>query len=255
MANGAPSLRADAITFVDQPNDTFDMFGRYVGNITVYADGFALDINHWLLEHGWAVPGLYNSMTEREINVARALSQAAAADNLGLYKSNYYKEKLIDFEYDLVVRHHVDPESFALYDDKGALINPKFFRRQSLYEAKERNRPSGESFRESLVADSNYRALTYAKFSSLPESSRKDLTKLRPETVPLGSLISQAGALPKADDLVYLEGAADIVTADGASIDRWDFAAGNARRKKAAKKSVKKKAVKKKASRKSAKKT
>jgi endonuclease YncB( thermonuclease family) len=97
LANGASSLRADAITFVDQPNDAFDMFGRYVGNVTVYADGFALDLNQWLLEHGWAVPGLYNSMTQREINVARALSQAAAANNLGVYRGSYYKDSTSQF--------------------------------------------------------------------------------------------------------------------------------------------------------------
>lgn len=223
MADGRKELRADAITFVESPNDAFDMFGRFVGNVTVYADGFALDINHWLLEQGWAVPGLYNSMTERELNVARSLSAQAAKRKLGLYKGEWYKNKLVKFEHDLVVRHKVDPASFRLYEDKGGVMNPKFFRRQANFEAKEKNKLSGKTFRQSLIDDRGYRGLTWAAYSSLSETKRGDLEVLREASVPLGSLISSKGNLPKADNLIYLEGPADIVDTAGNVIDRWDF--------------------------------
>jgi endonuclease YncB( thermonuclease family) len=223
MADGSKMLRADAITFIESPNDAFDVYGRFVGNVTVYADGFALDINHWLLEHGWAVPGLYNSMTERELNVARSLSNRAAMDNLGLYKSSYYKNKLVKFEKDLVVRHKVDPKTFKLYEDKGDVMNPKFFRRQATFESKEANNPTGTEFRDSLLADKNYRGLTWTTFSALKASERKDPDALKKQSVLLGSLISKTGKLPKADDLIYIEEAADIVDSKGMIINDWDF--------------------------------
>jgi hypothetical protein len=187
------------------------------------SDGFALDINHWLLEHGWAVPGLYNSMTERELNVARSLSNRAAMDNLGLYKSSYYKNKLVKFEKDLVVRHKVDPKSFKLYEDKGDVMNPKFFRRQATFESKEANNPTGTEFRDSLLADKSYRGLTWTTFSALKASERKDPDALKKQSVLLGSLISKTGKLPKADDLIYIEEAADIVDSKGKIINDWDF--------------------------------
>lgn len=242
LANGESELRADAITFVEKPNDAFDMFGRYVGNVTVYADGFALDINHWLLEHGWAVPGLYNSMTDREIHVARALSESAAASNLGLYKSSYYKNRLVKFEWDLIARHKVDPSTFKLYEDKGDVMNPKFFRRQSTYEAKERLKPSNKSFRESLVEDKSYKGLLFSDYEKLSDDDKKSEAKVKAIAVNLGTLISKKGVLPKADDLIYLEGAADITNSKGDVINDWDFATGG----KPKKKTTKKKAVKKK---------
>lgn len=224
LADGENELRADAITFVESPNDAFDMFGRYVGNVTVYADGFALDINHWLLENGWAVPGLYNSMTDREIHVARALSESASKNNVGLYKSSYYRNKLVKFEWDLIARHKVAPDSFKLYEDKGDVMNPKFFRRQATYEAKENQKKTGKSFRQTLVEDKSYKGLLFSDYAKLSESERTEDSKLRAIAVNLGNLISKNGALPKAEDLVYLEGPADITDSSGDVISEWDFA-------------------------------
>lgn len=224
MAAGAKELRADAITFVDKPDDAFDVYGRYVGNLTVYADGFAVDLNHWLLEHGWAVPGLYNSMTERELTVARTLSHDAAVNNWGIYKSTFYKNHIVPFEADLVERHKVNPDDFHLYDDKGDLMNPKIFRRQAEFETSERSKPTGKTFHESLLENDRYKALTWDVFSSLPKAKRKDAKFLKKKSVLLGSLISDHGALPRADDLIYIEDEAGVFSESGDPISEWDFA-------------------------------
>jgi endonuclease YncB( thermonuclease family) len=230
LAAGSKELRADVVTFVESPNDAFDMYGRYVGNVTVYADGFAVDINHWLLEHGWAVPGLYNSMTERELTVARTLSAAAAAANSGLYKSTYYKNKLVAFDWKLVRRPASEAKNFRLYDDKGDVMNPKFFRRQAQYELKERNKPSGKNFYESLQEAKDYRALTWDVLRKLPAAARRDAAALKKKSVLLGSLMTRSGVLPRADDLIHIEGPGDIVAPDGKTvINKWDFATGRAR--------------------------
>lgn len=226
MAAGEKELRADAITFVGAPNETFDRYGRFVGNVTVYADGFAVDINHWLLEHGWAVPGLYNSMTRTELTVARTLSAAAAAQNIGLYKSNYYKEKLIGFEWDLIERHGVDADSFTLYDDKGDVMNPKFFRRQALFETREKSNPTGTTFADWLKGKSDFKAILWPAFSDLLDRKnkakepikRKDLTAL---AVKLGGLIKPDGSIPKADDIINVEEEGTITTATGKPIKKW----------------------------------
>jgi endonuclease YncB( thermonuclease family) len=223
LAAGAKELRADVISFVDSPNEVFDVYGRYVGNIMVYADGFGVDLNYWLLEHGWAVPGLYNSMTERELAVARSLSAKAARENLGLHKGRDYRDRVVPFDYDLVERRGVDPAAFRLYDDRGPTMNPKFFRRQVHYELKERLSPSGKSFREALLADASYKALTWETFAGLPASVKESPRELARHAVKLGSLMGARGSLPRADDLIYVEAGADITNSRGEVIREWDF--------------------------------
>ncbi len=226
------SLRADAISFVDSPDDPFDVYGRYVGNVTVYADGYAVDINHWLLEHGWAVPGLYNSMTERELHVTRSLSAAAARSRLGLYRSRYYQDRLIRFESTLVERHGIEPGNFRLYEDKGKVMNPKFFRRQAEFEAKEQGNPSGQTFLESLRGNARYKALVWETFAGLPAQARRDPRALGGHAALLGSLVSSSGKLPRADDLIYIEEPAKVYDEDGQVITAWNLHSPRRRRKK-----------------------
>jgi hypothetical protein len=57
---------------VDHPNDVFDTYGRFIGDIQVRRGGSGQNINVWLAEQGWAFPALYSTMSAREINGAGA---------------------------------------------------------------------------------------------------------------------------------------------------------------------------------------
>ena len=54
-------------TQVNSPDEVFDTYGRFVGNILVQPAGEWVDVNTWLAEQGWAFPTFYNSMTADEI--------------------------------------------------------------------------------------------------------------------------------------------------------------------------------------------
>src|SRR5215213_4467884 len=48
-------------TLVKSPNDVFDKYGRFVGDIVIGTDKNG-NVNHWLVKNGWAFPTHYNSM-------------------------------------------------------------------------------------------------------------------------------------------------------------------------------------------------
>ena len=54
-------------TCVDEPAEVFDTYGRLVGDIYVRRPRL-VDVNHWLVERGWALPALYSSMLPEEVD-------------------------------------------------------------------------------------------------------------------------------------------------------------------------------------------
>src|SRR5262245_27678990 len=51
-------------TVVAHPSDVCDVFGPVVGNLVLVLGGVRIDLNQRLLREGWALPGLYNSMSK-----------------------------------------------------------------------------------------------------------------------------------------------------------------------------------------------
>jgi hypothetical protein len=72
---------------VDKPNDVFDTYGRLVGDIEVTINGKTVNINQWLVEHGWAFPTFYSSMSNDEIDVLMALAKTARSKKLPVWKN------------------------------------------------------------------------------------------------------------------------------------------------------------------------
>src|SRR5207247_9920165 len=70
-------LPCRVVTEVSSPNEVFDTFGRFIGDILVTHGGQEVNLNHWLAAEGWAFPSLYNSMSIAEINAVIQLSEAA----------------------------------------------------------------------------------------------------------------------------------------------------------------------------------
>jgi len=75
LADAGPSPAPCIVrTAVDSPNQVFDTYGRFVGNVHVKLGAELVSINHWLVATGWALPALYSSMSA----VVSGISAAAA---------------------------------------------------------------------------------------------------------------------------------------------------------------------------------
>src|SRR5262249_35371158 len=64
---GAGPLPCRVVTRVNKPNDVFDKYGRFVDDVWLNKAGHEININHWLVQQGWAFPSFYDSMMEGEI--------------------------------------------------------------------------------------------------------------------------------------------------------------------------------------------
>ncbi|HEX3855007.1 MAG TPA: thermonuclease family protein [Polyangiaceae bacterium] len=69
---GKTQVNCRVVTQVSEPNDVFDMYGRFIGDVIVTGtDGNEVDLNLWMVQNGWAFPTFYTSMTKDEITVAK----------------------------------------------------------------------------------------------------------------------------------------------------------------------------------------
>jgi endonuclease YncB( thermonuclease family) len=127
---------------VDNPNDVFDVYGRFVGDIVISKDNDGntsnnsneKNINQWLVEEGWAVPTFYNSMTDEEIRILDLKGNQAMKNSKGIWKD--LSSNLVSFNPKLNT-----PRKGSRIDhkkDKGKLNVPKIFRRQVDYEVRKK---------------------------------------------------------------------------------------------------------------------
>src|SRR5215208_5760094 len=83
---GLAPLDCHVFTQVDTPGDVFDTYGRLVGDIEATIAGKLVNINQWLVEHGWAFPTFYSSMTNEEINTFLGVGKTPRSKKSGLWK-------------------------------------------------------------------------------------------------------------------------------------------------------------------------
>lgn len=136
---------------VDTPNDVFDTYGRMVGDIAVQIAGAPINVNHWLLANGWAVPTFYASMTETEITDLTNLALGAKAGGLGFWPK--FTRRIVAFEWDLEFRGKgAIPDAAA---DRGSVMLPKVFRRQATYQVNKRSKMVAGTFVAYLTAQAD----------------------------------------------------------------------------------------------------
>ncbi len=126
---GQARIPCEVVSRVRLPADVCDVYGRVAGDVVVTVDGARVDLNHWLLREGWALPGLYNSMTRNEVRQALADYATAAQDGRGMWRGKHVKAALAPFV--ATRRYRKGPTSFTPFSDKGPVNFPKFFRRQA----------------------------------------------------------------------------------------------------------------------------
>lgn len=123
LSGFGPTVKCQVTSFIDQPFEVIDTYGRFVANIRVGA-GYKTDVNLWLAEEGWAYPTFYSSMKATEIE---AYLKAIAKHGR---KRRIWKDYSLDtskFDPKLVYRP-LGPIDEA--KDKGKVLMPKLFRRQ-----------------------------------------------------------------------------------------------------------------------------
>src|SRR5262249_48375726 len=122
--SGTSPIACVVRTQVEEPNDVFDTFGRFVGDIVVRIKGKSQNVNQWLCANGWVFPTFYSSMTNQEITDLTTLSEKARKSQLGIWKKA--TADLSFFDPAQVFRNHGQPNPAQ---DSGRVIVPKLFRR------------------------------------------------------------------------------------------------------------------------------
>jgi endonuclease YncB( thermonuclease family) len=128
-AGPGPIIKCRVVSAVDEPDDVFDTYGRLVGDILVTINGQEVNINHWLVANGHAMPTFYSSMSEPEINAL--LNSLAQAKGKGIWAGRF-AGTMPSFKWDSVYRGK--GVTFDAKKDKGKVLMPKLFRRQAIYE-------------------------------------------------------------------------------------------------------------------------
>jgi len=136
-------------TFVEKPEDAFDCFGRFVGDIVILKDEREfLNLNHWLAEEGLAYPAFYTSMTNGEIRAIMLMVKSAISKKNVLWEHHYHKKiepvENISFDFKIGKKAHYSPSK----DRKLPVYMPKIFRRQYRYELIK----NGKSFKSFLLS-------------------------------------------------------------------------------------------------------
>lgn len=119
-------------TAVDEPDEVFDIYGRFVGDIVARIQGNQYNINRWLVQQGLAFPAFYNSMSAQEINALRTAADQAWAAGRCLWPN------LADYvgrmDWDLQYRRPKSKPQYVEADDTGKVVLPKLFRRLATWE-------------------------------------------------------------------------------------------------------------------------
>lgn len=196
---GSSPLPCQVVTRVDHPNDVFDKYGRFVGDILIKKGNQEININHWLVEQGWAFPAFYDSMTEQEIRDLIGRAEAARKAGRDIWRKIGFTNALGKLDLTLKTR----PKKSALAPDAGAVIIPKFFRRQYTWVVDvARGGSTAKDLKQYLLGakkpDTFYDTAAFLK--SLAQNLKK------PNEIKLGNAIDTKNRLtvmPK--DFVFLE--------------------------------------------------
>jgi endonuclease YncB( thermonuclease family) len=152
-STGKTVLNCRVVTQVDTPNEVFDTYGRLVGDIEVTVKGQTVNLNQWLVEHGWAYPTFYSTMTNDEINTLLTLTKTARSKKTLVWK--FLSKSIGPFDFNLLEPKVGDLSVLAT--DKGPAIFPKLYRRYTSWSARKKAQVTGQTFQAFLAAGSGGR--------------------------------------------------------------------------------------------------
>ena len=204
-------------TIVKSPNDAFDMYGRFIGDIMIAGPGGILNVNHWLVEQGWAFPAYYNSMQIGEINAINA--RWAKAKN-GFLKSIVNRAK--NDMYGLPAGKAGDPPAEAK-TDKGPVVFPKMFRRLVGFNENSKGATTLAAFL-ALPSKKNDLVIDLAVFKTLTPAQRAHPAKKNSgvPVIKFHTLVTDGNRLdPKPETMVFVEEPAVLKNSTG-TVTSWE---------------------------------
>jgi endonuclease YncB( thermonuclease family) len=200
---GTGAMKCRVVTEVSKPNDVFDTYGRFIGDIIVTdKSGKDVDINLWMAQKGWAFPTFYTSMSADEIEKFQTAADSAQKKKLGIWKG--YKPALT-FNCKLLFK---DKPKTA--PDAGAVSMPKIFRRLAL----------------DYVSKGNTKLHTFLATEATPDRCYKTSEFLEQGiTVAvqhnLAELVTNTNVTFKPGDLVFQEAASTLYDKKNKKIVGW----------------------------------
>jgi endonuclease YncB( thermonuclease family) len=103
------------------PGEAVDKYGRFVGDILVGSGAQQVNLNLWLLEQGWCIVALYESMLAQEIGeTLKAWRKGKGKGSRKMYRTKF--EPFENLEYR-------KPGSPVESEGTAKFIHPKYFRR------------------------------------------------------------------------------------------------------------------------------
>jgi len=205
---------------VDFPNDVCDTYGRIVGDIFVTIKGKNTNLNHWLLENGWAFPSMYNSMTFPEINdVITSAKKGKAIKQNDIY-TGFTPQKIGAFNFGLVYR---DPKlSPAIIAEKGKVMLPKLYRRHCAFSIFTKAGINVGNFTGYLKNKGDKGFYFVKDFLNKSNHDPKDPLKLKkPFTKFFIDFVKNNTFSADAFDMIIIEDASTLTDAKGKPVSKW----------------------------------
>jgi endonuclease YncB( thermonuclease family) len=200
-------------TQVNSPDEVFDTYGRFVGNIFIQINRKWLDVNTWLAEQGWAFPTFYNSMTPNEIEELVDATNRAFFDGRGIWANVPDDVGRLDWASLYRTPKSMKDASFVIGDDSGPAIYPKLFRRLSTWEINRRAKMVAGGLLQYMArrSDRVYRTDDFL------------LNGHSAETYQLDDFISPGTmtVLFWPEELVFVESKSGLVDANGNRVTTW----------------------------------
>jgi endonuclease YncB( thermonuclease family) len=212
-----PTIDCHVETLVKSPNDVFDVYGRFVGDIMIADGSRIVNVNHWLVEKGWAFPAHYNSAQPGEIANINALWQTG---NKG-FKKSIVKRASNDM-YGLPAGEVGDKPAQAK-KDKGQVVFPKLFRRLVGFNED----PHGVATLSDFLAlplNKQDLVIDLAVFKTLTAAQREHPTKKNSGVplIKLHTLVTDGNRFdPKPETVVFVEKAAVLKNSTG-KVTSWE---------------------------------
>ena len=206
---GQSPVPCEVTTLVDRPTDVFDTYGRFVGDIWVHIEQKRVNVNHWLVEQGWAYPAFYNSMQKDEM---LAFIAAAKKGRKPPRVWRHLQKSVGTLDSSLVYRNHGEPDPVA---DKGPVLLPKLFRRLCTWSCYKKAGIETKTF---------IRYLTEQKKPDICYLTKEFLETDAYSAMPhrLADFVTPGGkVLFSPDDLVFKEQASKLIGPDGKEVLEW----------------------------------
>ena len=205
---GGGPLSCVVTTLVEHPNDVFDTYGRFIGDILVRIRGTSQNINVWLAEQGWAFPALYSSMTATEIETFIAATKQGRTHGR-IWKN--LRKKIGPFDPSLLYRQAgAQPNPAA---DVGPVIFPKLFRRQCTWWVYKQSGLTTKNFKGFLASRPDALFLTKDFLANGVHSATQRF---------LHEFLDAAGNFSlRPEEMVFREKPSTLVDANGKRIISW----------------------------------